>query len=268
MCEVLEVSRSGYYAWLDRPPSKRELHHQELLIKIKEFFNDSRNTYGAIRIAEDFYDEGVSVGKNTIARLMRKHGIIPKTTKKFRLTTKSKNTVAHPNYLKQNFKVEKANQKWVTDITFIPTREGFVYLSAILDLHSKVVVGWSMSHRMNRDLVTDSLKMALDDRKPDAGLIIHSDRGCQYGSDAYQRMLKHNGLICSMSRKGNCWDNAVAESFFHSLKTEEVMHDNYQNRSQAKMRVFDYIEIFYNRKRRHSSLGYVAPLVYEEQENK
>ena len=267
MCSVLQVSSSGYYAWLKRPDSARAIRHQRLTIKIKESFNDSEETYGAVRVTYDLQEAGERVGKNTVALLMRKSALIPKATKRFRVTTNSRNTVAAPNHLKRDFSPATPNQSWVSDITFIHTREGWLYLCVVIDLFSRAVVGWSMSNRMKAELVTDSLNMAINRRRLKGPVVVHSDQGSQYASGSYQRILKAHGMICSMSRKGNCWDNAVAESFFHSLKTERIYHENYQTRTQAKLRVFDYIEGFYNRRRRHSSLAYQAPMVYELSKN-
>jgi len=260
---VLQVSASGYYAWRARPESARSLRHRELTEKIRSFFEASHETYGAIRIRHDLRDEGIRIGKNTVAMLMHKAGIIPKMIRKFRVTTDSRKTIAAPNLLEQNFDVKEADTSWSSDITAIPTREGWLYLCAILDLYSRAVVGWSMSERMKGDLVSDALEMALLRRDPKAGMLLHSDQGSQYTSETYQQILKKHGMVCSMSRKGCCWDNAVSESFFHSLKTERTHHECYRTRSQAQLRVFDYIEVFYNRRRRHSRLGYQAPLTYE-----
>jgi len=267
MCALLQVSSSGYYAWRKRPESQRSIRHRKLSEKIRVFFKESDESYGAVRIRHDLMDDGERVGKNTVARLMRKNGLIPKAVRRFRVTTDSRKTIASPNLLKQNFEVSKPNESWTSDITFIPTREGWLYLCAILDLYSRAVVGWSMSKRMKGDLVTDALKMAILRRNPAKSVLVHSDQGSQYTSDSYQRTLKEHGMICSMSRKGCCWDNAVSESFFHSLKTERTHHENYRTRTQAQMRVFDYIELFYNRRRRHSKLGYQAPMAYEMNSN-
>lgn len=239
--------------------------HEYLTKRIKESFEASRQTYGAVRVGHDLREDGERVGKNTVALLMRKASLIPRPVRRFRVTTNSRHTKASPNVLDRNFSVSEPNRSWVTDITFIPTREGWLYLCAVVDLYSRAVVGWSMSARMKSELVSGAMQMAIRSRQPQAGLIVHSDQGSQYGSDEYQRMLKKNEMVCSMSRRGNCWDNAVAESFFHSLKTECTHHEKYTNRSQARMQIFEYIELFYNRQRRHSTLNYKAPLVYEEE---
>jgi putative transposase len=265
MCSALRVSPSGYYAWQRRPESPRSQRHQRLMQKISVSFAASHETYGAVRICHDLREDGERVGKNTVARLMRKSGLIPRPVRRFRLTTDSRNTQPAPNRLNRNFSVSGANRCWVSDITAIPSREGWLYVCAVLDLYSRAVVGWSMSERMKSELVSGALEMAIIRRRPPQGVLVHSDQGSQYASEDYQRMLKEHGMICSMSRKGNCWDNAVAESFFHSLKTERIHHENYASRAQARLRVFEYIERFYNRQRRHSSLNYKAPLVYEEE---
>jgi transposase InsO family protein len=194
---------------------------------------------------------------------MQRAGIVPKTVRKFRVTTDSRKTVAAPNLLEQQFTTKRANQSWVSDITFIPTREGWLYLAVIIDLYSRAVIGWALDMRMKAELVTDTLKMALMRRKVRSPLLLHSDQGSQYAAVDYRAMLAENGIECSMSRKGCCWDNAVAESFFHTLKTELVHHEDYFSREQAKASIFEYIEVFYNRQRRHSHIGQMAPLVFE-----
>lgn len=263
MCRVLGVSRSGYHAWVDRPESARSQRHRTLTEKIRHFHQASRETYGAPRILEDLRDTGEQVGENTVALLMKRAGIVPKTVRKFRVTTDSRKTVAAPNLLAQRFTVERPNQRWVSDITFIPTREGWLYLAVIIDLYSRAVIGWAMDERMKTTLVTDALKMALMRRKVRSPLLLHSDQGCQYAATDYRAMLAINGIECSMSRKGCCWDNAVAESFFHTLKTELVHHEDYRSRAESKASLFEYIEVFYNRQRRHSYNGQMAPLAFE-----
>jgi putative transposase len=267
MCSVLQVSTSGYYDWRKRPESARSLRHRHLTVKIRKSFKESHETYGAVRVCHDLQDDDEVVGKNTVALLMHKAGLVPRPLRRFRVTTDSRNTIASPNLLNREFDVSKANQRWISDITAIPTREGWLYLCIFMDLYSRAVVGWSMSGRMKGELVTEALEMAIERRRPGQSVLVHSDQGSQYTSDDYQRTLKKHGMVCSMSRKGNCWDNAVAESFFHSLKTERTHHEKYRNRTHARLRVFEYIEVFYNRSRRHSSLNYKAPLVYEEEAN-
>jgi len=263
MCRVLGVSRSGYNAWVDRPESARSQRHRELTEKIRYFHKASRETYGSPRIREDLLEAGEKVGENTVALLMRRSGIVPKTVRRFRVTTDSRKTVPAPNLLAQQFVVKRPNQRWVSDITFIPTREGWLYLAVIIDLYSRAVIGWAMDKRMKTTLVTDALKMALMRRKVRSPLLLHSDQGSQYSASDYRAMLAANGIECSMSRKGCCWDNAVAESFFHTLKTELVHHEDYRRRVEAQASIFEYIEVFYNRRRRHSHIGQVAPLAFE-----
>lgn len=263
MCRVLGVSRSGYYDWRWRPESERARRHRAFTHKIRHFHQASRQTYGSPRIHTDLIASGERIGKNTVALLMRRAGIVPKTVRKFRVTTDSRKTVPAPNLLKQRFTATRANERWATDITFIPTRAGWLYLAVIIDLYSRAVIGWAMHERMRTGLVTDALKMALMRRKVRSPLLLHSDQGSQYAAADYRRMLAENRIECSMSRKGNCWDNAVAESFFHTLKTELVHHEDYRTRAEAKASIFEYIEVFYNRQRRHSHVGQMAPLAFE-----
>lgn len=264
MCRALGVSRSGYYGWIGRPESARAQRHRALTEKIRHFHQASRDTYGAPRLREDLLESGEQVGENTVALLMQRAGIVPKTVRKYRVTTDSRKTVPAPNRLEQQFTVAQPNERWVSDITFIPTREGWLYLAVIIDLYSRAVIGWAMHRRMKTELVTDALRMALMRRKVRSPLLLHSDQGSQYAAADYRAMLAENGIECSMSRKGNCWDNAVAESFFHTLKTELVHHEDYRSRSEAKASIFEYIEVFYNRQRRHSHLGQIAPLAFEK----
>ena len=263
MCKTLNVSRSGYYAWRRRPDSSRTIENRALLDKIHIYHAASHGIYGAVKIHQDLVDEGISCGKNRVARLMRKAGIRSRTKKKFKATTNSRhNFPVAPNLLNQKFFVDAPDLAWVGDITYIRTEEGWLYLAVILDLFNRKVVGWSASSRMTRQLTIDALQMALGRRNPGENLLHHTDQGSQYASADYQKILKEHGMICSMSRKGNCYDNAVAESFFGLLKTEWVNHYRYRNRSQAIQSLFYYIEIFYNRKRRHSSISYSTPQDY------
>ena len=264
MCRVLEVSRSGYYDWVDRPESNRAKRHRDLTVKIRQAHIASRRIYGAPRIHGDLTDEGERVGKNTVAYLMRKAGIQSKVHKRFVVTTDSRQTKKPAeNILSGEFASDKANQKWVSDVTFVPTRKGWLYLSAIMDLYSRMIVGWSMGEKNNTELIEDALKMAADHRQDIHGVLLHSDQGAQYASTSYQQLLSNLGAICSMSRKGNCWDNAPMESFFHSLKTEWVVFEDYKTSSEARTSLFDYIELFYNRKRRHSALKNRSPWAFE-----
>ena len=264
MCRVLEVSRSGYYDWTDRPESLRAKRHRELTVKIRQAHIESRKIYGSPRIHKELLDRGDRVGKNTIAYLMQKAAIQSKVHKRFVVTTDSRQTKEPAdNRLGRIFTTEKANRKWVSDVTFIATRKGWLYLSAIMDLYSRKIVGWSMGEKNNTELVEDSLKMAATHRGDIKDVILHSDQGVQYASVSYQNLLSDLGVLCSMSRKGNCWDNAPMESFFHTLKTELTGFEDYKTRAEAKASLFDYIELFYNRKRRHSALDYRSPVAFE-----
>ncbi len=263
MCRVLGVSASGYYAWRRRPESARAQRHRRLGSLIQASFRNSRATYGARRIRHDLADEGHRVGRHTVGRLMKGLGLEPRTVRRYRVTTDSRHTIAAPNHLKQDFRPQRPNQRWASDITFIPTRQGWLYLSVVIDLYSRAVVGWSMDRRLKRSLVVDALKMALQQRSPRALELVHSDQGSQYTAAEFQNLVRAQGARCSMSRKGSCWDNAVAESFFHTLKTELVACEDYRTRQSARLSVFQYIEGFYNRQRRHSFAGYKAPLAFE-----
>lgn len=264
LIEVLGVSSSGYYDWVARPVSNRAKSNHALIAKIKVFHKLSRCTYGSPRIHKDLVEDGEAVGVNRVARLMREKGIQSKMAKKFVITTDSKNTlVAAPDRLQRQFTVPEADVAWVSDTTFIPTRQGWLYLAVVLDLYSRMVIGWSMGDKNNAQLVQDALTMAIWRRSRREDVIVHSDQGSTYASAAYQQQLSDNNLVCSMSRKGECLDNAVAESFFGSLKTEMVDDEDYRTRAEAKQSLFEYIEVFYNRQRRHSYLGYISPIEYE-----
>jgi transposase InsO family protein len=258
------VSTSGYYAWLDRPSSTTKRSNQSLLTKIHCYYQASRQTYGSPRIHQDLIAIGERVSVNRVARLMQSAGIQSKMAKRFVITTNSKNTLTPaPDRLQRDFARTKPNQVWVSDTTFIRTRQGWLYLAMLLDLYSRQVIGWAMSERNNSKLVVDALQMATARRMARQTVIVHSDQGSTYASSDYQRLLKDNGMLPSMSRKGECYDNAVAESFFGTLKTEWVDTQDYRTREQAKQSLFEYIEVFYNRKRRHSYLGYVSPSEFE-----
>jgi len=265
MCDVFEVSSSGYYDWLNRPESQRTRENRRLRTKIVQLHQASRKTYGSPRIYKDLLADGETCSENRVARLMQKHNIQSKMAKKFVITTDSKNTlVPAPDLLQRRFKVKRANENWVTDTTFIGTRQGWMYLAIVLELYSRQVIGWSMSENNNTRLVNDALMMALWRRGEVEGVIVHSDQGSTYASGGYQQLLADNKLRCSMSRKGECLDNAVAESFFGTLKTELTDHEDYRTRADARQSIFEYIEVFYNRQRRHSSLNYMTPIEYEE----
>ena len=264
LCRVMEVSRRGYYDWLDRLPSAREVSNQRLLVEIKQIFYAYREVYGAPRLHKTLVVAGHVCGLNRVARLMREAGLVPKTVRKFRITTNSRNSrYPAPNVLARAFQAQRPNEKWVADVTYIPTRQGWLFLAVVLDLYSRKVVGWSMADRLNTDLAQQALRHAMAQRLPGEGLLVHSDQGKEYYANAYQQILEAHGCISSMSRKGNCYDNAVAESFFHSLKVEQVHHDDYRTRDDARTALFDYIEIFYNRQRRHSTIGYQSPVDFE-----
>jgi putative transposase len=264
MCKLLKVSRSGYHAWFKRPESRQKRENRALEAKIRVLHASSHGIYGAPRIHKDLIDDGIRCGKNRVARIMRKAGIRSRTKKKFKATTDSRhNFPVAPNLLNQNFKVDTPDHTWVGDITYIPTNEGWLYLAVLLDLFNREVVGWSTSSRLTRQLAIDALLMALGRRNPGINMMHHSDQGSQYASTDYQKILKDHDITCSMSRRGNCYDNAVAERFFGRLKSECINHNRYLRRSEATQSIFYYIEIFYNRKRRHSSINYVTPQEYE-----
>jgi putative transposase len=265
MCQVLVVSPSGYYAWRKRPPSAREMANQELFKKIEIVYNENHGVYGSPRIYSELDDQGVTCSENRVARLMRLRGLRAKQTKRFKTTTKrNKAHPVAPNLLKRDFAADQPNQKWLADITYIATLEGWLYLAAILDLYTRRIVGWAMSDRMTSDLTITALEMALLQRQPDAGLVHHSDQGSQYTDRKYQALLKNHGIRASMNSTGSWYDNAPMESFFGTLKSELVHHCVYHTRDEAKADVFYYIESFYNRRRRHSALDYLSPEVYEQ----
>lgn len=266
MCSLLSVSSSGYYDWDDRPLSLRAHENVELAVKIKSIFNDENSRAGAKRIAKRLKKEGTSVSRHRIARIMRLHGWRAKAARKFKATTNSNHKLpVAPNLLQQNFSASKPNEKWVSDITYIWTEEGWLYLAVVMDLYSRMVVGWSMSERMTSKLVIDALQMAIWRRNIPRGVIIHSDRGSQYCSHDYQQLLANNGFICSMSKRGDCYDNASMESWNHSFKVEAIHGERFSTRVDAKNHVFEYIDVYYNRKRLHSGLGYLSPVYFEAQ---
>jgi len=264
MCEVLEVSTNGYYNWRKDQRKSAGLREMRLLVMIKEEFDRSRRTYGSPRITQELRVLGEKCYENQIARIMSKYGITPTVRRKFKVTTDSSHTKnIAPNLLDRNFRTDNKNQVWVGDITYIWTQEGWLYLSTVIDLYSRKIVGWSIDKRMTKKLVISSLEAAIMQRKPKKGLLFHSDRGSQYGSDDFIRTLHNAGAKPSMSRKGNCWDNAVAESFFSTIKRELIFRRLFQTRSEAELSIFDYIEVFYNRVRRHSTIGSVSPENFE-----
>lgn len=264
MCDVFSVSRSGYYAWLKKPVSKRQQANTKLLEKIRAAHHDSGEAYGSPRVYQALKKQGEPCSENRVARLMREDGLRAKTKRRFKATTDSKhNLPVAPNLLNRDFSPEEPNQVYAGDITYIWTTEGWLYLAVVIDLFSRSVVGWAMDKRMTRQLVLDALTMAVQRRRPPSGVIFHSDRGSQYASADFQALLAKHGMRCSMSRKGDCWDNAPVESFFGSLKQELVFHQKYQTRFHARQSIFEYIERFYNRRRLHSTLGYKSPADYE-----
>lgn len=264
MCEILDVSRSGYYVFEKDLIGKRTLANQQLDLKIKSLFLENKKRYGAPRIVKELRKQGETCSKNRVARRMKNMGLVAIAKKKFKATTDSKHSLpVYSNVLNRDFTTTAINQKWAGDITYIPTKEGWLYLAVIIDLHSRAIIGWSMNKRMTKDLVCNALLMALFKRGFPKKVIMHSDRGGQYASKRHQKLLEVYGLIGSMSRKGNCWDNAIAESFFHTLKVELVNSAQFATREEAKLSIFEYIEGYYNRRRMHSAINYCAPLEFE-----
>ena len=267
MCRVLKVSRSGFYAWRKRPESKAAKRRSQLVSEMKVVHADrDMKNYGSPRMRSELVDRGHRVSENTVAKLMKSHGLRAARSRKFRVTTDSRHS--HPvaeNVLNREFEQPSPDRVWVADITYIWTDEGWLYLACVLDVWSRMIVGWSMSERMEKSLVIDAMTSALQRRHPNGSkLLHHSDRGSQYASESFRKLLSDSNITCSMSRKGNCWDNAMMESFFATLKSERVHQERYTTRSEARSSIFDYIERFYNRKRRHSALGNLSPEQYEQ----
>ena len=264
MAEVLKVCRSGYYQWALNKKTKKEIEDEKFLALIQAEFDKSRKTYGARRISKALQKQGVKIGRFRTERIMAENNIVPKTVTKFKATTNSNhNYPVSPNLLNRNFNVDAPCVVWVTDITYVATREGWLYLAAVMDLFSGRIVGWAMDSTMTQQLVIDALKQAIGRTNPPRGVICHSDRGVQYASKKYRSLLKKYGFNQSMSRKGDCWDNAPMESFFGTLKTELIYHEDYRTRAEARYSIFDYVETFYNKIRLHSKLGYDTPENYE-----
>jgi putative transposase len=264
MCRALKVSAAGYYVWTKRPESKRAKANRALLAQIRALHTESRRTYGSPRISHALIQRGHHVGENRVARLMRENAIRAKTVKKWRATTDSAHTLpVAANALNRQFSVAAPNRVWAGDITYVFTKEGWLYLAVVLDLYSRAVIGWAMGSRLTAELATEALTLALWRRKPKPGLLHHSDRGVQYASYDYQRALAEAGITCSMSRKANCWDNACVESFFGTLKKELIHDRRHLTREEVKRDIFEWIEVFYNRQRRHSTLGYRSPAEFE-----
>jgi len=265
MSRVLKVSRSGYYSWLKRSESRRAMENRGLDASIKEIYNSSKRRYGSPKITEELRERGWRVGKNRVARLMHKAGLRSVVRRKFRPTTNSRHKYpVAPNLLKRDFTAGRPNRVWVSDITYIPTFSGWQYLTVFIDLFSRLVVGWALSSSLSHEMVLSALQRAVGCRKPPKGLVIHSDQGVQYACEAFTETTKRHSFVQSMSRKGDCWDNAVAESFFGLLKSELVYQTNFFDKNDAQHKIFEYIEIFYNRERRHSTLNFLTPYQFEK----
>ena len=264
MCKLSSVSSSRYYDWLNRPISKRAQENIRLTAEIKRIFDDEKYRAGSVRIAKRLKSEGNVFGKKRVAKIMTKNKWRAKAARKFKATTNSNHSLpVAPNLLNQNFSATHANEKWVSDITYILTDEGWLYLAAVMDLYSRKLIGWSLSERMTSKLVIDALQTALWNRGMPKNVIVHSDRGSQYCSAAYQDLMRENKLICSMSKRGDCYDNAAMESWNHSFKVEAIHGEKFKTRNDARKHVFEYIEVYYNRKRLHSTLGYLSPELFE-----
>jgi transposase InsO family protein len=264
MCKLFSVSRSGYYDWIGHSPSNRELINIEIDREISKVFNDNKSRYGSPRITKELGKKGFTCNHKKVAKRMKVLNLAAVAKRKFKVTTGSGHTKpVFDNILNRDFNTTNINQKWAGDITYISTKEGWLYLAVIIDLHSRAVIGWAMSDRINKHLVCNALLMALFNRKFPKNVIIHSDRGVQYCSNKYRYIITNNKLIGSMSRLGNCWDNAISESFFHTLKVELTHQNNYLTREQAKSSIFQYIEGYYNKKRMHSSIDFKTPFEIE-----
>jgi transposase InsO family protein len=264
MSKMLNISRGSYYKFIHTKPSPRKQENERLLGKIKIIHKDSHGTYGSPRIHAELREDGETCSRKRVAKMMKKEGIVAKMKKRFKVTTKSNpKAIPAPNLLEQNFTAEKPNERWVADFTYVSTKEGWLYVATVLDLFSRRIVGLAMSDRMTSNLVMHALQQALTHRRPPSNLIHHSERGSQYTSSDFQQLLKKYNIISSMSGIGNCYDNAAQERFYHTLKTEHVYFEYYTTREEAKQSIFEYIEVFYNRKRRHSTLGYVSPMTFE-----
>jgi putative transposase len=266
MCHALKVSRAGFYAWLGRPESPRAVHQAGILERIRRVHRESRQVYGSPRVHRALEAEGVAISENTVAKLMGRAGLRAATARRFvvRTTDSRHHHALAENTLDRQFEPGETDRVWVGDITYIATGEGWLYLAAVLDLGSRKVVGWATADHLRSELVERALSNALEHRRPSGPVMHHSDRGVQYACDDYQELLRAHGLEVSMSRKGNCWDNAAMESFFGTLKRELVHRETYPTREQARRSLFEYIEVFYNRQRLHSTLGYLSPVQYEE----
>jgi transposase InsO family protein len=266
LCRTLQVSRAGFYAWQGRPPARRARADDRLGLEIAAIHAESRQRYGSPRVHAELADRGCRTSRKRVARLMRARGLAARRRRRYRVTTHSRHPFpVAPNVLARQFDRPQPDRAWVTDITYIPTGEGWLYLAVLLDLCSRLAVGWAMSEHLTDDLTLDALGMALARRRPPPGLLHHSDRGSQYASGDYQRLLAQHGIVGSMSRRGNCWDNAVAESFFATIKVELVHAAAWATRAAARAELVEYLEVFYNGQRRHSALGYLSPRAFERQ---
>lgn len=269
LCQVLQVGRSGYYAWLGRKPSPRQQRRQELVVQIRQVHAESSGTYGSPRVHAELADREIEVCLNTVAKLMRQEQIRSVRRKRFaaQTTDAGHDCPVAPNVLDRDFAAGAPDRKWCCDITYVPTAEGFLYVAAVMDLCSRRIVGWAMADHLRTELCLAALGMALESRRPEAGLVHHSDRGVQYASGDYAAALEARGIVASMSRSGDCYDNAAMESFWSTLKTELTHHHEYQTRDQAMQSIFRYIECWYNRRRRHSAIGYMSPEQFEASPN-
>lgn len=265
MCEILEISRSGYYAWLERPLSKRAQENQEILKLAQQSYDEHRGIGGLDKILADVRDHYPKCSRNRLYRLQKQNQLYSKRKRKFKATTNSKHDLpVAENLLNQNFKTDRPAAVWVSDISYLSTDEGWLYLATVKDIFTKDIVGWSAANHMKTELCIAALQNAIKKHRPPKGLIHHSDRGVQYCSKEYQKFLKKNNMVCSMSRKGNCYDNACAETFFSTIKCEMLYHNNYKTCEEARRDIFWYIEIYYNRKRRHQALGYLTPVDFKQ----
>ena len=264
MCSILNVSRSGYYKWKGRPESQRALQHKEWTDQVKQVYDQSRQLYGSPKITIKLNQQGVKISERTVTRIMKNQQWRSRTVKKYKATTNSKHSLpVQDNVLSQEFIASKPNEKWVTDITYVATGEGWLYLASVMDLYSRKIIGWHMSDRMTKELVLQALKQAYGRQQPDGEVLHHSDRGSQYASNDYQKQLQLYSMIGSMSRKGNCYDNACIESFHSIIKKELIYLNKYETRAEAERSIFEYIEVFYNNERIHSTIGYSTPSDYE-----
>ena len=266
LCRVLGVSRSGFYAWRKRPPSRCQRANEDLLGQITEIHHESHQNYGSPRICQALHQRGISCSRKRVARLMRLHGLRARTKRRFKTTTHSRHGLAvAPDLVQRKFTAPAPNRIWTSDITYVWTREGWVYLAVVLDLYSRLIVGWELSDRLTADLITSALGRALDRRRPESMLVFHSDRGCQYASEEVRSLIDQHHIRPSMGATGSCYDNAVTESFFHTLKTELTFFERYETREEARHNIFQYIEVFYNRQRLHSTIGNLSPWQFEQQ---